>query len=171
MGITNRIFSIGIYILIRFSKGYQPIAGYNFGSKNTERLKSATKISIKWSTIFAIVLAITQIIFSKQLVSLFSNNSEVIMIASKALIAYSLMLPSFGFQIIIMTLFLAIGDAKNGFLLSICRQGIFLIPLVLLLPIFLNLNGVIVSQPLADLFTTIFTFTIAININKKILAN
>ena len=79
MGITNRIFSIGIYILIRFSKGYQPIAGYNFGSKNTESLKSATKISIKWSTIFAIVL---------------------------------------------------------------------------LLPIFLNLNGVIVSQPLADLFTT-----------------
>lgn len=169
MGITNRIFSIGIYAMIGYSKGYQPIAGYNFGAKNKPRLKLATKLSIKWSTIISLILAILQIIFSKQLVSLFSNDIDVINISAKALIAYSFMLPLFGYQIIIMTLFLATGHAKEGFLLSISRQGLFLIPLILTLPTIIGLNGVIITQPLADLITTIFTFILAIKLSKKLL--
>lgn len=169
IGITTRIFSIGIYAMIGFSKGYQPIAGYNFGANNKERLKEATQLAIKWSTIFAIGLAIIQILFSNQFVSLFSNDLKVIAISAKALIAYSFMLPLFGYQIIIMTLFLATGTAKGGFLLSISRQGIFLIPTILVLPLIFDLNGVIIAQPIADFLTTIFTFVLAIKLNKKLL--
>ncbi|MCG8641779.1 MAG: hypothetical protein MI862_18765, partial [Desulfobacterales bacterium] len=73
-----------------------------------------------------------------------------------------------GFQIIFMTIFLAIGKAREGGLLSLGRQGIFLIPIVLILPRIIGLNGVIFSQVIADFLTVLLTLFLSIRLNQKL---
>ncbi|MCT4593833.1 MAG: MATE family efflux transporter [Anaeromicrobium sp.] len=168
MGIVNRIFAIGSYVIFGYSKGFQPIAGYSYGAKKYGRLKESIDISLKWTTYFCLALAITQSIFARQIVSAFSNDPRVLQISARALRAYSIMFPFFGFQIIYMTLFLALGKAREGAILSLGRQGMFLIPTVLILPRIIGLDGVIFSQGIADFFTTLLTLFFSIKINNRI---
>lgn len=67
-----------------------------------------------------------------------------------------------------MTIFLALGKAREGGLLSLGRQGIFLIPVILILPRIIGLNGVIFSQPIADFLTILLTFLLSIILNQKL---
>lgn len=166
VGIANRIFAVGIYAMIGFSKGYQPIAGYNYGAKNYPRLDQATSLAIKWTTYGGIILALLQIIFAKSIISIFTNDSDVIAVGIKTLISYSAVLPLFGYQVIYLTLFLALEKAGSGFVLSTGRQGIFLIPTILFIPNILGLDGVIYSQPIADILTVILTFIYSLKMKK-----
>lgn len=168
IGITNRVFSIGFMILFGFAQGFQPVAGYNYSSKNYSRLKLALKTSLQWSTIFCIVVAILQIIFAENIIGLFSNDEKVIKIGSIALKAISLMFPFFGYQVIYTTLFQSLGKALESTILSLSRQGIFFIPMIFILPHYFNLAGVIITQPVADLFTLLLTFYFSKKIHNKI---
>ncbi|MCT4607372.1 MAG: MATE family efflux transporter [Marinisporobacter sp.] len=168
MGIVTRIVSLGVYVVFGYMKGFQPIAGYNYGAKNYTRLREAIKVSLKWTTGFCIIWTMIIFIFSKGIVSMFSEEEMVIRIANYVLKANTMMFISFGFQFVYSTLFLAIGKAKAGGVLSMARQGIFFIPVILILPKLMGLNGVIYSQPIADLLTTIMTAIFAVNIQKKL---
>ena len=168
MGIVSRIFAIGSFIIYGFFKGFQPLAGYNFGAKNFNRLKELKDTALRWTTIFCSVLAIIQIIFARQIVGVFTDNSLVLDIGERALRAYSIMFPLFGFQTIYITLFLSIGKAKEGSFLSLGRQGIFFIPVILILPKILGLDGIIFSQVIADFLTIIVTLIFSMKLNKII---
>ncbi|WP_027399182.1 MATE family efflux transporter [Anaerovorax odorimutans] len=168
MGIVNRTFAIGSYVIFGFSKGFQPIAGYNYGAKNYIRLKESVSISLKWSTIFCLVVAASQIVFAKPIIDIFSNDSRVLDIGARALTAYSIMFPTFGIQMIYMALFLSLGKAREGTLLSLGRQGIFLIPIILILPSIIGLDGILFAQAIADLLSTIVTLVLGIKINREL---
>ncbi|MCT4617801.1 MAG: MATE family efflux transporter [Marinisporobacter sp.] len=168
MGIVTRIVSLGVYVVFGYMKGFQPIAGYNYGAKNYTRLRESIKVSLKWTTGFCIIWTVLIFILSKGIVSMFSDEEAVIRIADHALKANTIMFISFGFQFVYSTLFLAIGKAKAGGALSMARQGIFFIPVILILPNLMGMNGVIYSQPIADLLTTIMTAIFAVNIHKKL---
>lgn len=168
VGIVNRVFAIGTYAIIGFSKGFQPIAGYNYGAKRYDRLKESISYAIKLSTLFCIILAAVEIIFSKQIVAIFTHETLVLKIGIKTLRAYNIIFPLFGFQIIYMRLFLAIGKAKEGLILSLGRQGIFLVPTVLILPHIIGLNGVILSQPIGDLLTVLLTLYFSSILKNKL---
>ncbi|QZY57352.1 MATE family efflux transporter [Crassaminicella profunda] len=168
MGIVTRIVSLGFYVVFGYMKGFQPVAGYNYGAKNYKRLREAINVSLKWTTGFCIIWTILIFIFSKFIVSMFSDNITVICIADHALKANTIMFISFGFQFVYSTLFLAIGKAKVGGVLNMARQGIFFIPIILILPKMIGLDGVIYTQLIADLLTTIMTAVFALNISKKI---
>ncbi|MFA9465921.1 MAG: MATE family efflux transporter [Velocimicrobium sp.] len=169
MGIVNRIFAIGSYIILGFSKGFQPLAGYFYGARKYNRLKESLRVSLKWMFSFCIILGIVEILFSNFIVSIFTNDSKVIEIGVLALRGYSIVFPVFGFQTMILGLFLALGKGKQGLVLSLGRQGIFLIPLVLILPQLLGLNGVIYCQPIADVFTALLAIVFYFNYKKELL--
>ncbi len=168
MGIVTRVFAIVTYVVFGYSKGFQPLAGYNYGAKKFDRLKEAVSVSLKWTTWFCGISAVLIIVFSNSIVALFSNDSAVIAIGSKALIANSIIFISFGFQTIYISLFLALGKAKEGGVLSIGRQGIFFIPVILILPSIIGIDGVIYTQLIADLLTTILTAILAVSLKKEI---
>ncbi len=168
MGIVNRVFAIGSFVIHGFSKGFQPLAGYSFGAKKYSRLQELKDKSLRWTTTFCFILAVIQIIFARPIVGIFSDDIMVLDIGIRALRAYSIMFPLFGFQIIYMTLFLAIGQATEGSLISTGRQGIFFIPLVFILPRLIGLNGVMFSQPIADFLTTLLTLIFSIQLNRKL---
>lgn len=168
MGVMTRIMALGSYVIFGYAKGFQPIAGFSYGAKNYKRLKGAISVSLKWSTIFCVILEVVFLVFAKQIVSLFSKDTSVISIGINAVRASSLTYITLGVQYIYATLFLSLGKAEKGMLASISRQGIFFIPLMLILPKAFGLTGIIFVQPVADILTTIFTFFLALKLQKQI---
>ncbi|QUH27955.1 MATE family efflux transporter [Vallitalea guaymasensis] len=167
IGIVLRIITLGTNVVFGFMKGFQPIAGYNYGAKNFGRLKDATKATIKWTTIFCIAWTAISFIFAKPIISIFSSDEEVIRIGVKALRANTIMFFTFGFQFTYSTLYLAIGRAVSGGILNIGRQGIFFIPVILIMPSLLGLNGIIYSQAVADILTSVVTVVFAVKIERE----
>ncbi|WMJ81506.1 MATE family efflux transporter [Clostridium sp. MB40-C1] len=168
MGVVFRVMSIGFYIVFGIGQGFQPVAGYNYGSKNFTRLKEAVKISIKWSTIAGIIISILFIVFAKGCMMIFTKDKEVIDIGVKAFRAASLLFPLFGYVNTYSVLCQALGRGLGAFILSISRQGIFYIPLMFILPKFIGLEGIIFCQTAADGLAFIETIIIAIWIKKSL---
>lgn len=151
LSVVTRMMSLWTMAIFGFLKGYVPFVGFNYGARNYARVRSATSIVLKWTTIFSTAVALIMIIFATPIMSAFGkSNLELINIGVHALIWNSIVFCGFGFQAVFSNLFLALGMAKEGGIISIGRQGIFFIPIILLLPKLIGLNGLIMAQALAD---------------------
>ncbi|WP_215508819.1 MATE family efflux transporter [Peptoniphilus sp. EMRHCC_23] len=168
MGIVLRIVTLGTNVVFGYMKGLQPLAGFNYGAKNYERVREAIKASIKWTSVFCIVWTLIIYVFAPSILSIFGTDENVLNIAVLALRAGVIMFITFGFQFTYSTLYLSMGKALGGVFLNSLRQGIIFIPIILLLPKFMGLNGVIYAQTVSDLITTIITIPFAISIHKSL---
>lgn len=168
MGIVLRIVTLGTNVVFGYMKGLQPLAGFNYGAKNHERIREAIKASIKWTSVFCIVWTLIIYVFAPSILSIFGTDENVLNIAVPALRAGVIMFITFGFQFTYSTLYLSMGKALGGVFLNSLRQGIIFIPIILLLPKFMGLNGVIYAQTVSDLITTIITIPFAISIHKSL---
>ncbi|RDU25182.1 MATE family efflux transporter [Anaerosacchariphilus polymeriproducens] len=169
MGTVIRIISLGSLIVFGFIKGFQPIAGYNYGAKNYDRLYEAIKTAVLWTTIFCVILGLIMVAFPTTIISQFTNGDTVLIkIGQKALRANGLSFMLFGFYTVYSSLFLALGKAKEGCLLGICRQGICFVPVILILPMFMGLNGILYAQPIADVIATFITAFVSVRLYKEL---
>ena len=168
MGIVLRIVTLGTNVVFGYMKGLQPLAGFNYGAKDYERVREAIKASIKWTNVFCVVWTVIVYIFAPSILSIFGTDENVLNIAVPALRAAIIMFITFGFQFTYSTLYLSTGKALGGVFLNSLRQGIVFIPIILLLPKLMGLNGVIYAQTISDLITTIITIPFAISIHKKL---
>lgn len=168
-GVVTRIMTLGTYVVFGYMKGYQPVAGYNYGAKNYERMNEATKVSLKWATVFCVAAAALMIVFPRQIISLFTENDTMLVeIGARMLRANGVIFSGFGFQMLYMAFFLALGYGKEGGILSISRQGIFFIPAILILPPLFGIDGIVWAQPTADLLTFLLTAVFAVFAKKKL---
>lgn len=170
MGAVTRIMTVVTYVVFGFLKGFQPFAGYNYGSGSFDRLKKSIRLCITWSTAFCVIAGIILVVFAAPIVSLFGTDTEMLALAKTALRLNAVLFTTFGFQMVYASLYLAIGKSLVGSVLSLSRQGIFFFPLVIALSHLFHLTGVIWVQPAADLFTTILTAFFAIKINHALSA-
>ena len=92
----------------------------------------------------------------------------MILIGQKSLIANGFSFFLFGFYTVYSSLFLALGKGTAGFFLGACRQGICFVPIILLLPMFFGLNGILYAQPIADVISAVITVFMAINLHKEL---
>lgn len=169
MGPLTKIMSMGTLVVFGFLKGFQPIAGFSYGAKKFDRLHQAIKTSILWSTIFCVLFGLIVAIFPSQIMSLFTKGDmEMIRIGSIALRANGLSFLLFGFYTVYSFLFLALGKAKQGFILGACRQGICFVPMILILPTLWGLNGILYAQPIADVFSVIVAIFMSIQLRKEL---
>ena len=169
MGVVTRLISMGSLTIFGFIKGFQPIAGYSYGAKKFDRLRSAIKTSILWSTIFCVVVGLLLTLFSPTIVSQFTTgNTEMINIGASSLRINGITFMLFGFYTVYSSLFLALGKGKEGFILGACRQGICFIPIILILPLVWGLNGILYAQPIADVLSALITIFMAIPLHKKL---
>lgn len=168
MGIVKRVMSLGMFTIFGYGQGFQPMAGFNYGAKNFGRLNEAIRFSVRITTAFTFCAATLFIIFSETVISWFSTDPLVLQTGAKALRAISIPFPLFGFQIIYFSLFQALGKAIPAGILSVSRQGLLLIPAIIILPRFFDLDGVIFAQPTADGLTIIMTIILGIMINKQL---
>lgn len=169
MGAVTRIVSLGSMMIFGFIKGFQPIAGYSYGAKKYGRLQEAIKISLLWSTVFCALFSLVIILFPGGIISQFTNEDhQLIQIGEQALRANGFSFLLFGFYTVYSSLFLALGKAQEGFILGACRQGICFIPVILLLPIFLGLDGIVFAQPVADVLSAVIALVMAMRLRKEL---
>lgn len=157
MGIVNRVSMLMLMPIFGISQGVQPIIGYNFGAKSYGRVKEALKKAILAATAFGIIGFIFVQVLDNYIIRLFNNNPELINIGSHGLRIFLAMLPIIGFQIISSTYFQAVGKANQSVFLSLSRQVIILIPLIIILPHFWGLSGIWMASPIADLSSSAIT--------------
>lgn len=169
MGTVTRIISLVSLMVFGFIKGFQPIAGYNYGAKNYTRLHEAIKTSVIWSTIFCVIVGFVLFLFSTNIISQFTKgDAELISVGQKSLKINGLSFMLFGFYTVYSSLFLALGKAKEGCLLGICRQGICFIPVILIAPMIWGISGILYAQPIADVLSAIVTLFMSISLYKKL---
>lgn len=157
-GIINRVMLFALFPVLGVTQGFLPIAGYNYGANNIERVKESIKTSILFGTGIAIIIFIAIMLFPTQLVSIFTEDKELLNSTPNALIIAFLATPVITTQLIGAAYFQAAGKALPALLLTLLKQGIFLIPLVYILPKFYGVNGVWMSFPIADISSTLVTY-------------
>lgn len=167
LGIVNRVIGMSTYAITGFSRGYQTFVSYNYGSRNMRRVLDATKISVLWGLIGALVLSIIQIVFSDNIIKAFSDNLIVISKSKEAMFAGSIFFFTYGFQSIAVVFLLCIGANTSGFLFSIARQGIIFVPCIILLNYIVGESGVFYAQGITDLITSLLLITFFYYINKN----
>ena len=160
IGAMATISSIAmIFLMPSFGlvQGMQPIVGFNYGAKNYDRAKKTFIISVLASTSFFVVGALVIQIAPQVLVGMFNKDAELMNITINGLRKYTLALPMIGISIVGTNYIQSTGRAKMAMVLSLLRQVIILIPMILILPKFLGLDGVWFAQPTADAISSILT--------------
>ena len=149
-GIANRMMFFFVMVVIGINQGMQPIAGFNFGAKHYTRLNQVLKYAITIATGIWIVGFIVCVLLATPVASAFTNDEELLKEAAHALRVMNLVVPIIGFQMITIGFFQSIGKAGISIFLSLTRQLLFLVPLLLIFPNFFGLEGIWYSVPIAD---------------------
>ena len=157
MGVAMKIIMIGTFIFIGFSSGVQPLVGYNYGSENFKRVKDIISTAIRMTTVIGIVLLFILGFISPYLIDIFTNDVEVIEKGTIILRALLLSLPFVGGQMIGTGTAQSTGKAMAAMILSISRQGILYVPIVLILNSLFGFYGFILAQPITDMIMRVVT--------------
>ena len=151
MSIGNSIMMLIMMPIFGLNQGIQPIIGYNYGAKNIARVKETFKMGLIIATSICTAGFIAIELFSRNILSVFnSTDMHMISLGSHALKVFLIMLPLSGFQIVIWAYFQAVGKPKQSIILTMSKQVLIIVPLVLILPHFFNLEGVWMTAPIAD---------------------
>ena len=161
MSVVGRIFMFVFSFMLGFGQGFQPVAGYNFGAKRYDRVRGATYFTILVGTVLMSVLAAAGFLAAPGALALFRrDDAEVIAIGALALRAQCVVLPLFGVS--------TVTQSGQATFLSLCRQGIFFVPFILLLPQLIGLLGVQLAQPAADLCTFAVTLPFLLSFLRRL---
>ena len=157
MATVSSIMMIFLMPVFGLVQGMQPIVGFNYGAKNYDRSKKVLKLSVISATIIFVVGFLLIQIIPNVLVGMFNKDAQLMDITIKGLRKYSLGLPLIGLSIVGTNYIQSIGKAKVAMVLSLLRQVILLIPMIIILPKFLGIDGVWFAQPVSDIIAAIIT--------------
>ena len=174
IGIVMKVNDILLGIVIVIAVGGQPIVGYNYGAKNIKRVKEAYYIIIKIATAVSMIAFIIFQFFPQQLVYLFGKNDALYNeFAIKAFRIFLMLCLFTGFELTTMIFFQAIGKPQKSVILTLCKQTIFIIPLMLVFPRFFGVEGVLYAGPCAEFMSVGVTLIMIItqfkDFNKKLI--
>lgn len=160
-GIVMKTNAILLAVVIGISQGSQPIIGFNYGAAQYARVRQTYRMAIQWDLVISAIGFCMFQFFPRQILSLFGSGDALYYeFAVRFMRIFLFMVLVNGVQLISSNFFAAIGKPVKGLLLSMTRQVIFLIPLILILPLFLGIEGIVYAGPAADfaafLVTTVF---------------
>ena len=168
-GIVNRITFLFIMVVMGFNQGMQPIAGYNFGSRQYGRVREVYVKTAFWATIVTTAGFIVSEFLPDAAVSIFTNDPILEEKAARGLRMMNPVFPIVGFQMVTTNLFQCLGMVKKSIFLSLSRQLLFLLPCIYILPPILESEaGVWYSFPISDTVSAIITAILAWNLIVKL---
>ena len=166
--IVSRCMMFAFSIVLGIGQGFQPICGFNYGAKLYKRVRESYTFTISIMTMFLLISATIGFIFAPDIISFFRNeDQELVAIGSRVLRWQCISFPLIGLSTATNMLLQNLRKTIPATILSMCRQGIFFIPILYIAPLFLGLQGVEMTQALAD----IMTFMLAIPMSVKIYRN
>ncbi len=169
ISVSNKVFAILFAVMVGYGQGFAPVAGYNYGAKKNDRVRKAIIFTILSQVIASAVTGILVWIFASSIISLFGENAAL-ELGVLSLRMHAVSLPFMAVCLVSGMLFQAIGEIGKAILISSTRQGIFFLPLIWLLPMYFQENGVAVTQGISDILSGIFSLPfllVAIRICRK----
>ncbi len=157
-GIINRMMMFANFPVLGITQGFLPIAGFNYGAKKMNRVKEVIRVALKTGTGLAFIIFALLMICAPEIPNVFTNDATLAAKTTPALRICFMATPLIIVQLISSAYFQAIGQAIPALLLTLTKQGFFLIPLILLLPLFFGLNGIWMSFPIADVSAAAICF-------------
>jgi len=166
-GIANRISFIFVMINMGLNQGMQPIAGYNYGAQRYDRLLRVLKLSIITATIIMTVGFAIAMLIPEACARLFTRDETLIELSAHAIRMLMMVFPIVGYQMVVTNFFQSIGKVKISIFLSLSRQLLFLLPLLLILPHIFGLEGVWAAMPASDAVASIVAAWLMIAYMRK----
>ena len=167
-GIVNRITFLFVMVNMGLNQGMQPIAGYNYGARNYNRVKDVFIVTAKWATLVTCLGFILSVFFPSVAVSAFTSDPELKALAERGLRITNLAFPLVGFQMVATNFFQCLGMVHKSILLSLSRQLLFLVPTLYTLPMFFGHEGVWMSFPVSDTLSVILSSILLVSLIKKL---
>ena len=166
-GIANRIAFIFFMVVMGINQGMQPIAGYNYGAQLIDRMMRVLNLSIIAGVCVMTLGWLVGELVPYPCARLFTTDSQLVDMAVNGIRINMIAFPLIGFQAVVTNFFQSIGKAKISIFLSLSRQMLFLLPLLVILPPYWGVDGVWASLPLSDTISFIVTFIIMARYMKK----
>ncbi len=141
-GIINRVAALFVMVVMGLNMGMQPIAGYNYGARQMERVNSVLKQTIMLATSVMFAGFIIGEFFPRAVASVFTRDQELIELVIPGMRIVFIFFPIIGFQMVASNFFQSIGIPGKAIFMSLSRQVLFLLPSLLILPHFFGVNGV-----------------------------
>lgn len=154
-GIANRIGFVFVIVAMGVNQGMQPIAGYNYGAQNYDRLRKVVKLAISCATVVCTLGFLVAMFAAHPCARLFTKDESLINLASTAIRMMMMMFPIVGFQIVVTSFFQSIGKAKVSMFLSLSRQLLFLVPALAIFSEIWGLWGIWSAMPFSDALATV----------------
>uniref|UniRef100_UPI004048A601 MATE family efflux transporter n=1 Tax=Mariniflexile sp. TaxID=1979402 RepID=UPI004048A601 len=155
--IVGRMLMFAMFPVLGITQGFLPIAGFNYGAQNYERVRQSINIAIKYAAVLSTGIFIILMVFPEAITRMFTTNVQVIQETPSAMRWVFAATPIIAVQLIGAAYFQSVGKAFPALLLTLTRQGFFFIPLILILPKFYGELGVWISFPISDVLSTIVT--------------
>ncbi len=166
-GICNRVTFMFVMLCMGLNQGMQTIASYNYGARLYSRVKEVYKTTVKYASIAAILCFIISVFLPEFAAKIFTHDDEMIALASHGLRIMNMIFPVVGFQIVSTNLFQCLGMVSKSVFLSLSRQILCLVPMLYLLPLWFEANGVWWSFPVSDFVATILTLILVIRLMRS----
>ena len=155
--IVSRMLMFALFPIFGITQGFIPIAGYNYGAQNYDRVKQAIRIAIIYAMVMASLVFVLLISFPELITRMFTTDSLVIEKTPTAMRWVFAATPIIAVQLIGSAYFQAVGKAIPALLLTLSRQGFFFIPLIFILPLWYGELGVWIAFPVSDVLSTLLT--------------
>ena len=166
-GIVNRFTMLFVMICMGFNQGLQPIAGYNYGARQYSRVKEIFILTAKWELLVTTVCFLISELIPGVAVRLFTNDEELVTLAARGLRLMNSGLALVGFGIATSNFFQCLGMVKKSIFMSLSRQLIFLLPLIYILPSFMQEKGIWISFPISDTLNVVVSVILIVDLFKK----
>ena len=168
MGVVNSVVTIIIMSIVALNMASQPIIGYNFGAENYRRVRETWILSMKYATLISVTAFISVQLFPGYIVILFNNNPELLEKGTSGLRIFVAALPLVGFQIVAGNYFQSTGKSNIATIMTLLRQMLMLLPLIIVLPRYAGLPGVWMSAPVSDFFNAMVVIFLILKYMKKL---
>ena len=167
ISIANKLYMLVRHIVLGIGQGFQPIAGYCFGAKRYSRVKKVFWVATGAATVICLSIALAVYFFREPIMVWFRDDPAVVEAGSAMLRFLCVTIPLLGFSTYVNQLYQSLGFAVGATFLASCRQGIFFVPLVFLLPAAFGLTGIEAVQAAADLLTFVISIPFLIYFFRK----
>ncbi|MDY5968940.1 MAG: MATE family efflux transporter [Bacteroidales bacterium] len=169
--IVTRIMNFAFSFTLGIDQGFQPVCGYNYGARKFLRVQQSYLFALLLSTSFLFLFAMVGFVWAKEIIMLFRSEDIILTeIGMKAMRWQCVTFPLIGLSTATNMLFQNIRMPFRSTLISIGRQGLFFIPAIIALPCYLGLQGVIISQAIADICTFLLSVPYFLWISRKLKA-
>lgn len=155
-GIITKISMFLFITVIGISSAMQPIAAYNYGQENYDKVKEVVTKTIKWVTISSVIMWLVNFIFAPNILGIFMRDKELLWDTVRYFRIVISVFPCVGVYFVAIYYYQAMGEAKSSFVLSIYRQIIIFIPvLLIMMPLAKGIMGASLSYPISDLISAV----------------